>query len=140
MPGYSFDPTDKNNLARLLLTIVLESGGELRVKAPAYDTLDRGRLLIVDFDREKSEIVLRSTSDFGKAVVVTPEAASWTTPQRESPQSRAELEAQRVVTHRVMRSDEELAEYEEQRGREATLAREAQAGKLPRVPFRVAGE
>ena len=41
---------------------------------------------------------------------------------------------------RVMRTDEELAELEEKLGREATLAREAQAGTLPRTPFRVANE
>jgi hypothetical protein len=140
MPGYAFDPTDKNNLARLLLTIVLESGGELRVKAPDYDKLDRGRLLIIDFDRETSEIVIRSTSDFGKAVLVQPEASGWTTPQNQSPQSRAEAAAQSGVRVRVMRTDEELAEYEAQRGRESTLAREAAEGNLPRTPFRVASE
>ncbi len=138
MPAYSFDPNEKQNLARLLLAIVLESGGELRVKAVAYDTLDKGRLLSVDYDREKCEIVLRSTTEFGKVIVVSPEAHQWTKPLSETPRQQAQVQAQENVRRRTIRTDEELAEFEEQRGRESTLAREAEAGQLPRMPFRVA--
>jgi hypothetical protein len=138
IPAHSFDPNEKQNLARLLLAIVLQSGGELRVGAVNYDTLDKGRLLVVDYDREKAEIVLRSTTDFAKAIVVTPEAYNWTKPLSETPQARAQVQAQENVRRRTMRTDEELAEFEEQRGRESTLAREAEAGPLPKTPVRVA--
>lgn len=136
MPAYAFDATDPKAIARLLTCLVIHRGGEIRIPAAAYDAYERGRLLVIDYDKEKGDLVLRTTSDFGRVVVVPPENAQWLRPQEEVPRERAQVQAEKSVQRRVVRSDEELAEFEEMREKEAQLAREAAEGKLPRTPFR----
>ena len=79
-------------------------------------------------DPAANEIVLRSTSNFGRAIVVPAENSAWL----KTPEDRAapQIAAQQNVRQRIVRSDEELAEFEEQRTREAQLAREAAAGRI----------
>ena len=128
MPSHNLDPNDPKNVARLLIALVMEHGGEVRIKAMTYDSYERGRFLIVDIDKASNEIVLRSTSDFGRAIIVPPENASWLRPQEERDQPT--IQAQRNVQRRTVRSDEELAALEEARNAEAQLAREANEGSI----------
>ena len=136
MPSHNLDPNDAKNVARLLVALALEHGGELRVKAITYDGLDKGRLLLVDYDRLAGELVIRATSDCGRAMIVPPENASWSRPPEEAPTERARIQAERAVQHRVVRSDQELAEFEERRNQEAELARQAKEGTLPSRVFK----
>jgi len=128
VPSHNLDPNDPKNVARLLIALVMEHGGEVRIKAMTYDSYERGRFLIVDIDKASNEIVLRSTSDFGRAIIVPPENASWLRPQEERDQPT--IQAQRNVQRRTVRSDEELAALEEARNAEAQLAREANEGSI----------
>jgi len=120
---------DPKTIARLLVSAALEHGGELRIKATTYDTIDKGRAMVVDFDRAASEIVIRVTSDLGKVVIVPAENSQWLKQPEERPQQRAETQATQDVVRRTFRSDEELAELEEQLDRKQTLAREVAEGK-----------
>jgi hypothetical protein len=135
MPGHNFDANDPKAIARLLLCLVIHRGGELRLPVAAYDSYDRARLLTIDYDRDKGDLVLRSTSDFGRVVVVPPENSQWLRPQEEIPRERSRVQAEQSAARRIVRSDEELAEFEEMREKEAQLARESKEGSLPRVPF-----
>lgn len=127
MPSHNLDPNDPKNVARILIALVMEHGGEMRLKAATYDTYDKGRFLIVDYDPAANEIVLRSTSNFGRAFVVPPENAAWLRTPEDA--NRPQIEAQQNARRRILRSDEELAAMEDARNREATLAREASTGQ-----------
>lgn len=135
MPAHTIDLNDPKTIARLLTCLVIHRGGEIRIPAAAYDSYERGRLLLVDYDRDKGDLVLRSTSDFGRVVVVPPENSQWLRPQEEIPRERSRVQAEQSAARRIVRSDEELAEFEEMREKEAQLARESKEGSLPRVPF-----
>jgi hypothetical protein len=128
MPSHNLDPNDSKNVGRLLISIIREHGGELRIKAPTYDSYDKGCFLIIDYDPAANEIVLRSTSNYGRAMVVPPENATWL--RNPDDVNRPTIQAQQNVQRRTVRSDEELAEFEEARTREAQLAREASAGRI----------
>jgi hypothetical protein len=131
VPAHNADLNDPKNILRILLAVVLRNGGELRVKASLMDSLDRGRLLTVDFDRKKAEIVLRATSDFGRVVVVQPESFAWTQPASEAPQERTRVQAEREAARRSIPTDEDLADMEERAGKAQTVAREVADGKSP---------
>lgn len=128
MPSHSLDPNDPNNVARILACIVMEHGGELRLKAATYDSYENARFLIYDYDRLSNEIVLRTTSNFGRAIAVKAENAAWLRNPEEV--NRPTITAQQNVRQRIHRSDEELADLEMNRNREATLAREAAEGRV----------
>lgn len=136
MPAHNIDLNDPKAIARLLICLVIHRGGELRLPASSYDSYERGRLLTVDYDKDKGDLVLRSTSDFGHVLVVPAENSQWLRPQEEVPRERMQVQAERSVQRRVVRSDEELAEFEEMREKESQLARESKEGQLPRTPFR----
>lgn len=125
MPSHNADLNDPKNILRILMAVVIKSGNELRVKAPLYDSMDRGKLLVVDFDAKKNEIVLRATSDFGRAVVVQPESFQWSQPPNVAPLERARAVAEAESAKSAVHSDEELADMEEAAERRQALAREA---------------
>jgi hypothetical protein len=135
MPSYLLDLNDPKVIARLLVCLVIHRGGEVRIPAVAYDTYDRPRLLTVECDREKGDLVLRSTSDSASVVKVPTENSQWLRPQEEIPRERSRVQAEQSAARRIVRSDEELAEFEEMREKEAELARQSKEGSLPRVPF-----
>jgi hypothetical protein len=127
MPAHLIDPNDPKAVARLLVTLVLESSGELRIKASNYDSIDKGYALLVEYDKVNSEIVLRATS--GKIMLVPAENAAWTRQREEVPRVQAETQATQEVRQRIVRSDEELADLEEKLNQKAALAREVAEGK-----------
>ena len=131
MPAHNADLNDPKNVLRILLALVLKEGGELRVKASLYDSLDRGRLLMVDFDSKKGDILLRATSDFGRAIVVQPESAAWVRPPETAPRERARTEAEQETARDTVHTDEELADREEAMARRAELAKLVREGKTP---------
>jgi hypothetical protein len=131
MPAHNADLNDPKNVLRVLLSLVLENGGELRLRAATFDSIDRGRLLTVDYDKKKNQLVLRATSDFGRAIVVQPENVAWVQPPNTSPLERPRLEAEREVERSSVKTDEELAELEDRKARVNELARLAKEGKTP---------
>lgn len=132
MPAHLIDLQDQQAMGRLLLAIVLSTNRkELRVKAVDYDSIDRGRLLVLDFDRETSELVLRATTSFGKALVVQPEAVQWSLPFNQAPREVRRSEATKEASRRAVPTDEELAAMEEAAARRQNLASMEDEGKSP---------
>lgn len=125
MPAHQIDLHDPKSVARLLLAIVLSKGGEVKIPASTYDSIDRGRLLLIDFDRATSELVVRASSDWGRAMTVQPESFGWTQPQESAPREVARQEAAQQVRQSTTHSDEELADMEDQMIRRQKLAKEA---------------
>ena len=128
MPSYNIDPNDVKSMARLLVAVCKDYGGILRINAATYDGIDKGRLLVVDYDRDKSQIVITATTESGRVTIVPPENHGWVRPPEESQREQRQVEAQKSVQRRIVRSDEELAELEEERNKEAALAREVSQG------------
>jgi hypothetical protein len=131
MPAHNAELSDSKSILRILLALVLENGGELRIKATSYDGIDKGRLLTVDFDDKKSQIVLRATSAWGRAVVVQPESHAWVQPQTEAPLERARVRAEAIAQRRAIPSDEQLADMEESIQRNQDVAKDVTDGKVP---------
>lgn len=131
MPGHNADLNDPKNVLRILLALVVKNGGELRVKASTYDSLDKGRLLMVDYDEKKGDILLRATSSYGRALVVPPENAGWVAPPETAPRERARVVAEHEVESRSVKSDEELADLEDEQKRKQQLAKDVREGKNP---------
>jgi len=131
MPAHAIDLKDPQSALRVLLALVVQAGGELRCKAVVYDQLDKGRLLTIDFDRRKSQIVIRATSDLASAVPVAPEAHQWVMPATAAPLERARVAATHEAEQRSVPSDEELAELEQEMLRKQKLARDVAEGKNP---------
>src|SRR6266404_842597 len=95
MPAHQINLSDHDAALRVLLALVLEAGGELRFKASTYDSLDRTRLVILDFDKRKNQVIIRSTSDWGGFASVPPESAAWSQPRDSAPMERARVAATR---------------------------------------------
>lgn len=132
MPAHNLNLADPQAVLRILLTLVEHSEqGEVRFNASDYDELDKEKLLVVDFDRKKGQIVIRATTSNGAVVKVTPEAQQWTLPISAAPLERARLRAERDAELRTVPSDEILADMEEDLARRQTLAREVEEGKSP---------
>ena len=136
MPSHNFSLDDPKNTLRVLLALTIKNGGELRIKGSFFDSLDRGRLLLIDFDAKRNEIILRATSDFGRAVAVHPESYSWVKPASEAPTERARLQAEAEVERRSIPSDEQLAELEERLARKQTLVQHSKDGTATPPLFR----
>ena len=131
MPAHNIELKDPLALGRLLMAIVLANGKELRIKACDYDSIDTGRLLLVDFDRETGDLVLRATSGYGRALVVQPESHQWTLPLNEAPLERQRTEAAKVAARRAVPSDEDLADLESKAQERQNLAKLEEEGKVP---------
>ena len=137
MPSHNFKITSDDGLhphedvLRLLLALTIKNGGELRIKGTLFDTLDRGRLLLIDFDRKKNEIVLRSTSDFGRVAVVRAEGQVWSAPPESAPMERARIAAAHAAEERSLPTDEQLAEMEEKLAVQKRVADDVAAGLAP---------
>lgn len=130
MPAHLCDISQGQDLLRLLLALVSENGGELRVKASSYDNQDK-KMLTVDFDKRKGQLLVRAVTYIGKAVVVTPEATGWTLPVGTSPLERARSEAAAASARRHIPSDEELADMEDKAQKDQALAKAEAEGKVP---------
>ena len=131
MPAHQIEIQDPKSVARLLLAIVLANKGELRIKACDYDSIDQGHLLVVDFDRATSEVVLTATSNFGRALVVQPESHAWVKPAETATLERARVTAERETQQRTVRTDEELADMEDAAARRQAVAKAVAEGKIP---------
>ncbi len=131
MPAHQIDLQDPKSLGRLLLAIVIANKKELRIKACDYDSIDAGRLLVIDFDREAGDVVIRATSSFGRAMTVTPENYQWTLPLTTAPLERARTEATASAKRTHVPTDEELADLEEKSRKNQNLARLEEEGKAP---------
>lgn len=131
MPSHSLELNDPKTLARLILALAIENGGELRFKGATYDSIDSGRILLVDYDKKKGQVILKASSNFGRAMQVQPESYAWVQPQTEAPLERARTKAAAQASRRALHSDEELAEMEENLTRNQQVARAVEEGKTP---------
>lgn len=135
MPSHNLNLADEKTghatALRVILALAEEAGGEIRFKARTYDAMDRNKLLVLDVDHEKGEIVIQSTTDFGSVVRVVPEATQWSLPANLAPTERTRLAAEAAAERRNLPSDEELADLEERLNRTAKVAREVADGKSP---------
>jgi len=131
MTAHQIDLQDPKSLARVLLAIVIANKNELRIKACDYDSIDASRLLVVDFDREAGDLVMRATSSYGRAMAVTPENFQWSLPLTSAPTERARTEATQKARRTHIPSDEELAQMEEENQQRQSLAKLDEEGKAP---------
>jgi hypothetical protein len=131
MPSYNLDLRDPQTALRILVCLIEQAKGELQLWAQDYDSLDKGKLLTVDYNRKKGIISLRVTSDNGGAVTVQPEAHAWTQPPQVAPLERARSEAAQKSQRTHVPSDEELAAMEENQKRIQELANLEREGKAP---------
>jgi|SRR5271157_2184936 len=131
MPAHNIDMADPKAIARLLLAVVIAGGGEIELPATTYDSLDKGRILLVDFDRATSKLVLSTSSEWGRAITVQPEAVAWSAPIETAPLERARVTAEKEAARSTVHSDEELAEMEENFTRRQQVARDVAKGIAP---------
>lgn len=131
MPAHQIDLQDPKSLGRLLLAIVIANKGELRIKACDYDSIDAGRLLVIDFDRKAGDLVILATSSYGRAMTVTPESYQWTLPLTTAPLERARTEATAAARRTHVPTDEEIVALEEKNAKDQALARLEAEGKAP---------
>jgi hypothetical protein len=131
MPSHNFDLNDSKNILRLLLALTIQNEGELRIKGVTFDSIDRGRLLLIDYDPKKADIVIRATSDLGRVAVVPPENAGWAKPAETAPLERSRADAAVAASRRKVPTDEDMARLEEDAMRVQELARADAEGKTP---------
>lgn len=127
-------PTERNPqesleafLCRLLLAIVRQNGGELRIKEAEID-IDTRQLLMRDFDPATNEMVLRVGSRYAEPIWVNPRQSAWTIPFEERARQLGLTDAPR---HATMPTDEELAEKERLRNAKRTAARPIAPSSTP---------
>lgn len=131
MPAHTANLQNPADVLRILLALIIEAGGELKFSAPTYDSIERGRLISLDFDRKTGQISLRATSDFSNMVHVAPEAASWTQPANVAPREVRRVEAVREAEQSSVHTDEELAEMEDKKARAQAVAKAVSEGTTP---------
>jgi hypothetical protein len=131
MPSYNLDLRDPQTILRILVTLVEQNRGEMSFRAEDYDSLDKGKLLMVDYNRKRGVISLRATADFGSAVPVAPEAHAWTKPAEAAPLERHRVAAAKDAERHSVPTDEDMARLEEDAERIANLARDVKDGKSP---------
>lgn len=93
-------------LTLLLLGMINQAGGELRLTAESLEKLDSGGTLLVDWDIPTQQLVLRAGSP---ALVIAPvRGAGWTSTTPTSPSlAPSEPDSKR---HRVMTEEQILAD------------------------------
>jgi hypothetical protein len=131
MASYNLDLRDPQTVLRILTVLVEQHDGELTFPAEDYDSLEKPKLLVVNYSRKKGIVFLRTTADFGSAVPVHPEAANWTNPPQTAPLERARSEAAQQARRVAVPSDEELADLEEKMQARQNLAAMEAEGKAP---------
>lgn len=131
MPAHNIDLQDPKSIVRLLLAVVIAGGGEVELPATTYDSIDKGRILLVDFERATGKLVLSTSSEWGRAITVQPEYVQWSLPAETAPLERQRTMAERAAQIATSRSDEELAELEETFQRNQKLAKDVAEGKSP---------
>jgi hypothetical protein len=131
MPSYNLNLADPQTVLRILVTIVEQSGGILEFHSEDYDKMDRSKLLAVDYDRTKCINTLRVLSNSSAVVPVVPEAHGWTQPPQTAPLERARNEATQQAKRQTVRTDEELADMEDEMQKRQALADLEKEGKAP---------
>jgi hypothetical protein len=131
LPAHSADLSDPKAVIRVLLALVTEAGGELRLKCSTYDSQDKKKMLTVDFDPQNGQLVLRATSFLGNPLLVNPEAHAWSQPVTAAPLERVRVEATAKAERRAVPDDEALAELEESANRNAEVAKAVEEGTTP---------
>ena len=101
---------------RVLLALARREGGEIRIKCSDIDLQNERATLWTDYDAINGELVLRAGSQFAEMLVISPEAAEWTRPERVQ-------ETQRPPKTSVP-SDNDLAEIEAGLMRRAAVRRQ----------------
>lgn len=131
MSAHAPEGSEVAHLARILLSLAVEAGGEIRLKGSTYDSLDSRRMLLIDFSAEKGELVIRAASQFSRAIVIEPENRQWTKPLEENPRVQRQTEAERLVQRSTVLDDEKLADLEDRKAKESAAARVARDSRVP---------
>src|SRR5882762_1626722 len=87
-------------LTLLLLALIEQAGGELRISAQSLESLDSGGKILIDWDVPNQQAVIRSGSP--SLVVAEVRGSGWTT-TASSPQPIAPADP---AKHRVMTEDQ----------------------------------
>lgn len=112
MPAMNAFPRTQGSLSResyltlLLLALVDQAGGELRIGAQALEKLDSGGKLLVDWDTPNQQAVIRSGSP--SLVVAEVRGSGWTA-TASAPQPTSSPDP---AKHRVMTEEQILAAME----------------------------
>ena len=110
MPIMNNFPRTQGTLSResyltlLLLALIDQTGGELRISAQSLEKLDSGGKLLVDWDQSNQQAVLRSASP--SLIVAEVRGQGWTTANY--PTSPSTSPAPDPKKHRVMTEDQIL--------------------------------
>jgi len=131
MPASNIRLDDLKALLRILLAIVTERGGELTFRCSTYDMQESAKLLILDLDRKKSRVIIRSSTGFGSVAKVEPEANQWSLPFQEAPLERSRIMATAEAEQVSVPSDEQLAAAEERMYANRQVADDVRDGKSP---------
>jgi len=116
---------------RILLAIVTERGGQLTFKCSTYDMQESAKLLMLDLDRKKSRVIIRSSTGFASVAQVEPESNQWSLPFSQAPLERRRLAAEEAAATRSLPDDEALAELEEKLTRERAVAADVENNVSP---------
>jgi hypothetical protein len=92
-------------LTLLILGLIDQAGGELRISAQSLEKLDSGGKVLIDWDLPAQQVVLRSGSP--SLVVAEVRGSGWTQPNPQQPTQSSE-----PSKHRVMTEDQILAAME----------------------------
>jgi hypothetical protein len=92
-------------LTLLILGLIDQAGGELRISAQSLEKLDSGGKVLIDWDVPAQQVVLRSGSP--SLVVAEVRGSGWT---QTSPQPQTQ--SSEPSKHRVMTEDQILAAME----------------------------
>jgi hypothetical protein len=92
-------------LTLLLLGLIDQAGGELRISAQSLEKLDSGGKVLIDWDLPAQQVVLRTGSP--SLVVAEVRGSGWTAQPSQTPTQSSESSK-----HRVMTEDQILAAME----------------------------
>lgn len=131
MPASNIRLDDLKTVHRILLAIVTERGGQLTFKCSTYDMQESAKLLMLDLDRKKSRVIIRSSTGFASVAQVEPESNQWSLPFQQAPLERARFAAVEDAMSRSAPTDEQLAELEEKLAAERAVAADVEKGVSP---------
>jgi hypothetical protein len=106
-------------LTLLLLGLIDQAGGELRISAQSLEKLDSGGKVLIDWDLPAQQVVLRTGSP--SLVVAEVRGSGWTQPSQPQPTQSSESSRHRVMTEEQILAamekrmrDDQLRQWREQ--------------------------
>ena len=89
--------SQESYLTLVLLAMLEQAGGELRISSQSLEKVDSGGKLLIDWDVPSQQLVIRAASP--SLVIAQVRGTGWTTqPAAPSPQPQPSTSAHRVIT------------------------------------------